>query len=285
MAVDDVSIQIDKGEIYGFLGLNGAGKTTTIRMLLGMIKPSSGKIYLFGRRMGFRADVWKRVGYMVETTAAYPYLTVKENLKVFALYHGQRDGSRVETIMDQLSISRYAHTQAGELSMGNLQRLGLAKALLNSPEVLILDEPLNGLDPAGIVEMRQMMLELTHWGTTILISSHILAEISKIATRIGIIHEGRLQTELTTAHLDQSLLKKYIVDTPDNTSALVYLKEKGIRVDFNEESKLVITDKAAFENPEGISVLLVNAGFPPREIFPYKEDLESFFLRAIRHNG
>ena len=148
VAVNEVSIHIEEGEIYGFLGLNGAGKTTTIRMLLGMIKPTQGSFQLFGQESPITPDVWNEVGYLVESPHAYPNLSVTENLRVYAKLRGLEKERIAETI-DHLGLTRYQNIRAKNLSMGNQQRLGIAKALMHRPKLLILDEPINGLDPAA----------------------------------------------------------------------------------------------------------------------------------------
>ena len=211
-AVDRVSLGVKKGEIYGFLGLNGAGKTTTIRMLLGMINPSEGKAYINGKRVSpAEKKIWEKVGYMVEIPYAYPELTVKENLEMFRKLRFINETDAIEKIMDKLNLKQYKDVKARHLSQGNAQRLGIAKALLHNPEILILDEPSNGLDPAGIVEIRELLISLAlNEGKTIFISSHILAEISKIAGRIGIIHNGKLIKETDALQLDKERLKNLI---------------------------------------------------------------------------
>src|SRR5699024_7356346 len=191
-AVKDVSISIDKGEIYGFIGLNGSGKTTTIRMLLGMIKPSTGVCHIKGKKVtSSNHEIWKSVGHIVETPHSYPELTVTENLEICRRLRLVEDSSAVDKVMAQLNLTRYANKKAGNLSLGNAQRLGIAKALIHSPDILILDEPMNGLDPSGIVEVRELLQDLAfNKGVTILLSSHQLNEVAMIATTIGIIHEG-----------------------------------------------------------------------------------------------
>src|SRR2546423_4444047 len=160
-AVDSVDIGVDAGEIYALLGLNGAGKTTTIRMLLGMIRPSGGAVMLWGTPVAPSArSVWSRVGYLVETPAAYPELTVRENLEVVRRLRGVTDRGAVDTVIERLDLTRYADRRARTLSLGNAQRLGLAKALIHRPDLLILDEPANGLDPAGVVEIRHLLRDL-----------------------------------------------------------------------------------------------------------------------------
>lgn len=194
-AVDGIDLEIRRGEIYGFLGRNGAGKTTTIRMLLGLIRPSAGTVQVFGRRIGGSQDWLGRVGSLVESATAYPNLTVAENLDLQRrLTRAPRAAARVA--MEQLGLTPYADRRAGRLSLGNKQRLSLARALVHSPDLLILDEPANALDPAGIVEVRELLRALAHeHGTAVFMSSHILAEVAHLADRIGIVDAGRLIEE------------------------------------------------------------------------------------------
>src|SRR5690625_812506 len=217
-AVKNITLNIHKGEIYGFIGLNGAGKTTTIRMLLGLIKPTHGTSYINGKKItSTNYQIWDHVGHIVETPHSYPELTVKENLEIFQQLRMVLEPHAVPKVMDQLHLSRYAQTKAGNLSLGNAQRLGIAKALLHSPEILILDEPMNGLDPAGIMEIRELLQDLAFSkGVTILISSHLLSEITKIATKVGIIHEGQMIQEIKSNTLNQLLHKHLAIDTRNN---------------------------------------------------------------------
>jgi ABC-type multidrug transport system ATPase subunit len=193
LAVDSLDLDVRRGEIYGFLGRNGAGKTTTIRMLLGLIRPSGGEVTVLGRRIvPGETEVFGRVGYLVESATAYPNLTVRENLDIQRRLTGAR-ASATASAIEQLRLGEYADRRAGQLSLGNKQRLSLARALLHAPEVLVLDEPANALDPAGIVEIRQLLRSLAEeHGVTVFMSSHILAEVAHLADRIGIVHEGRL---------------------------------------------------------------------------------------------
>jgi len=201
-AVDELALDVRRGEIYGFLGRNGAGKTTTIRMLLGLIRPTSGEVRVLGQRVRGGDQRWlARVGFLVESQSAYPNLTVRENLDIQRRLTGAPSTAVAESI-ERLALGSYADRRAGQLSLGNKQRLSLARALLHSPEVLLLDEPANGLDPAGIVEVRNLLRSLADdRGVTVFMSSHILAEVAHLADRIGIVHEGRLIEESSREEL------------------------------------------------------------------------------------
>jgi ABC-2 type transport system ATP-binding protein len=196
VAVNALELSVRRGEIYGFLGRNGAGKTTTIRMLLGLIRPSAGEVEVLGHRVQAGDQRWLgRVGFLVESASAYPNLTVRENLETQRRLTGAPAEATQRTI-ELLGLGAYADRVGGKLSLGNKQRLSLARALVHSPELLILDEPANGLDPAGIVEVRRLLRRLAdEQGVTVFMSSHILAEVAHLADRIGILHEGRLIEE------------------------------------------------------------------------------------------
>lgn len=287
LAVDDVTVSVKKGEIYGFLGLNGAGKTTTIRMLLGMIRPTSGVCYLNGKKVSHKENkIWGKVGYMVEAPASYPELTVQENLELACRLRQINDQQAVSRVMEQLKLTAYKNKKAIHLSLGNGQRLGIAKALLHQPEILILDEPANGLDPAGIVEIRELLQDLAHNnGTTIFISSHILSEIAKLATKIGIIHHGRLIQEVASHQLEDMLMKRLVIDSNNNQVARKILANANYQVDFTDSKHLQITTHQAVSHPEKIAELLVKEGMPPSMLLVEEEDLETYFLRIIGTRG
>lgn len=249
-ALDNISIQVNQGEIYGFLGLNGAGKTTLIRVLLGMIKPDKGKVNLFGKTLTANFNQWNEIGYLVETPNAYPNLSVAENLKVYYQLRALSKPKLIADIITKLKLSDYAHTQAKHLSLGNQQRLGLAKALMHEPKLLILDEPINGLDPEGIVEVRNLLREFAHKGSTVFLSSHILGEISKMANRIAIIHKGKLIQELTTKELTERLIKKIVIKTNDNQNAINHLINSNYQALLNENNEIEIFDSHAISTPE-----------------------------------
>jgi ABC-2 type transport system ATP-binding protein len=294
-AVDNVSLRVGRGEIYAFLGLNGAGKTTTIRMLLSMIRPSAGVAFLLGRPVHADARaLWAQVGYLVETPHAYPELTVRENLEVFRRLRGLRDANVVDRTIERLALTPYADRRAGTLSLGNAQRLGLAKALLQNPALLLLDEPANGLDPAGVVEVRDLLRELAHErGVTIFLSSHLLGEVARIATRFGVIHQGRLLEELSAAEMERQRARWLLVDARDRAGARATLRSAGLVVESctgNESSgnepsgiagALCLSDAHAIAHPEEVARRLVEQGIDLTRLSVEEEDLESQFLRLV----
>ncbi len=286
-AVDGLSLRVAEGEIYAFLGLNGAGKTTTIRMLLGMIKPTCGSATVLGKRvrLGSR-EPWAQVGYLVEMPHAYPELTVYENLEVARRLHPGTERKAISQVIERLGLAAYADRKAGILSQGNAQRLGLAKALLHDPKLILLDEPANGLDPAGIVEIRALLLELTRQeGVTVFMSSHILAEVSRLAKRIGIIHEGRLLQEMDVAELERNRRSRLLVGTRDLESACKVLTGAGYPGKILPDGILELNQTTAIERPEDIASLLVQAGTPPSRLVVEEEELEQYFLRLVGANG
>jgi len=286
-AVTNMSLNVRKGEIYGFLGLNGAGKTTTIRMLLGMIRPTSGVVFIKGKKVfADNTELWKSIGSLVEIPFSYPNLTVRENLEIIRHLRFLADNQSVDKVIDKLQLGSYRNIKAKNLSLGNAQRLGLAKALIHNPEILILDEPTNGLDPAGIFEIREMLSDLAaHQGVTIFISSHILGEISRFATRIGIIHEGKLLQEVNTDQLDKFDRKRLLVNSKDIKAACAVLIQNGYTVSETDNDLIEISGKEAIKKPDIIATIMVNAGCPPILLQVMEEDLESYFLRVIGLKG
>jgi len=286
-AVEQLSLQVMEGEIYAFLGLNGAGKTTTIRMLLGMIRPTGGTVTVLQTRvrLGSRKP-WESVGYLVEIPYAYPELTVLENLEVARRLHPGAPPKTVDQVIERLNLSAYANRRAGTLSQGNAQRLGIAKALLHNPRLLILDEPANGLAPAGIVEIRQLLLELTRQqGVTVFMSSHILAEVSRLAQRIGIIHQGRLLQELNIDELERNRRRRLLIQTRDPEKARAALAAAGRLAGASENGFIELIDPPSIDYSDQIASLLVQAGAPPTQLIIEEEDLEQYFLRLVGMNG
>jgi len=286
-AVEHLSLRVAEGEIYAFLGLNGAGKTTTIRMLLGMIKPTTGcaKVLNTTVQLGSR-EPWGSVGYLVEIPHCYPELSVYENLEVARRLHPGTPREAVNRIIERMGLSAYADRPAGTLSQGNAQRLGLAKALIHNPKLIFLDEPANGLDPAGIVEIRELLLELTReQGVTVFMSSHILAEVARLAQRIGIIHKGNLIQELNMDELERNRKRRLLLRTRDVESAHRSLMNAGRIPVILSDGTIELKDSSSINCPDDINCLLVNTGTPPTQLMVEEEELEQYFLRLIGMKG
>ncbi|MFN2138616.1 MAG: ABC transporter ATP-binding protein [Candidatus Promineifilaceae bacterium] len=285
-AVADLSLHVAQGEIYAFLGLNGAGKTTTIRMLLGLVGPTAGSAAVLGERVAGGRGPWHAVGYLVERPHAYPELTVRENLDAARRLRPGTSPLAVEWAIEQLGLTAYADRRSGTLSQGNAQRLGLAKALLHDPRLLILDEPANGLDPAGIVEIRHLLRRLADdQGVAIFISSHILGEVTRLADRVGIIHEGRLLQELSRAELEGQRRRWLHIQVRQPLAAQRALAAAGYSAAMDNgalpRAGLHLVDERALARPEQIATLLVQSGNPPAMLAVEQEELEQYFLRLV----
>jgi ABC-2 type transport system ATP-binding protein len=286
LAVDGVNLRVASGEIYAFLGLNGAGKSTTIRMLLGMIRPTHGHVELFGERVRAEATrLWRRVGHLVDTAIAYPELTVRENLDIARRLQAVADAAVVDRTIEQLGLSAYADRRAGVLSLGNLQRLALARALLHDPQLLVLDEPTNGLDPAGVIEVRELLRTLAHErGVTVFMSSHILAEVDRLATRVGIVHRGRLIEELDSDALEHHRDQRLEVGARHLDVAEQALRASGFaplrRTVDGGSTVLELREPRAIDAPEDIAHLLVQVNAQPTRLAITRETLEDHFIRV-----
>jgi ABC-2 type transport system ATP-binding protein len=224
LAVDDVSMTVRRGEVYGFLGPNGAGKTTTLRMMLGLIRPTAGTASVLGRPAG-RPDVTDRVGALVEGPGFYPYLSGRDNLRVLAQARGLADGF-VDDALVRVDLTDRGDDKYKRYSLGMKQRLGVAAALMGDPELIVLDEPTNGLDPAGMQDMRALVVELARGGQTVLLSSHLLAEVQEICDRVGVINGGRLLRESTVAELRGDAMLR-VRATPEDAVLAVAMRAAG----------------------------------------------------------
>jgi ABC-2 type transport system ATP-binding protein len=250
------------------------------------VKPTSGHVEIFGERIGPKTrSLWRRVGHLVESAAAYGELTVRENLELFRRLHELPDGRAVDRVLERLGLGESARRRAGELSLGNLQRLALARALLPDPDLLVLDEPANGLDPAGIVEVRELLRSLSaERGVTVFLSTHVLSEVDRLATRIGIVHRGRVIEELRAAELDRLRRRRLRIRVRDLERGVGILRAAGFepvragatdaRADWIE-----LHEDRALERPEDAARLLVEGGAPPFRLAVEQEDIEDYFLR------
>jgi ABC-type multidrug transport system ATPase subunit len=277
LAVDDVALDVREGDVYGFLGANGSGKTTTVRMLLGLVLATSGEIDLLDRRMPRDASVvLPRVGALVEGPAAYGHLSGRANLMLLDASGpgGPRRTrrARVDAALEQVGLAEVAGRKVRAYSLGMRQRLGLGAALLRTPRLLVLDEPTNGLDPQGIAEIRALLLGLHARGTTVFLSSHLLAEVEQMCTRVGVLDRGRLVLQDDLATLRQPT-GRTVVRTPDVGAAHALLDGRVEQVDGD---RLVVrrADAAA------LNALLVDAGVRVSELGPERRTLEQVVLEA-----
>ncbi|CAM4512579.1 ABC-2 type transport system ATP-binding protein [Paenibacillus endophyticus] len=228
-AVSNLNLKIEKGDIYGFLGPNGAGKTTTIRMLLGLIKPSNGSVHIFGQPLNKeKLSILRRVGSLVEYPSYYGHLSATDNLEAIRRILGA-PAARITEVLDIVGLSKEARRPVKGFSLGMKQRLGIASALLGSPELLLLDEPTNGLDPSGILEIRELIKQMPkQHGITVLISSHLLSEVELTAGTVGIIRQGELVFQDTIAHLHQQAQGSMSLIVSEPEQALATLLQQGI---------------------------------------------------------
>jgi ABC-type multidrug transport system ATPase subunit len=285
LAVNDLSLDIHRGDIFGFLGPNGAGKTTTIRMLFGLITPTSGQIEILGKTLEQnRAQVLPHVGALIETPALYLYMSGRDNLRAVAASLGGVPTARIDAVLDIVGLRGRQKDRVRTYSLGMKQRLGVAIALLQDPDILVLDEPANGLDPAGIVEMRDLMHSLSAEGKTVFISSHILSEVQQICTRVAIISQGRLIKETTI----EDLLRgdgTFSVQVENTQDALFLIKQEPWGRDAHIDEHNVIITSAPNNRGRDLNLFLVKAGFAPDSLSQPTEDLERIFLELTGTKG
>ncbi|ENK0837722.1 ABC transporter ATP-binding protein [Clostridium botulinum] len=279
--VDNINMNIKKGEIYGFLGRNGAGKTTTLRMIMGLISPTKGEYELFGKKMGDR-EVFGRIGAIIETPGFYPNLTARENLDIHRRLMGIPNKEYVDEALEIVGLTNYdiKKKKVKKYSLGMKQRLGVARALLHKPELLILDEPTNGLDPVGIKEMRETLLDLNKKKEiTILVSSHILGEIQQLATKIGIIHNGKLLEEIDYKSFEKKN-RHYINLRVDNDKRAVTILEKSMNIkdyEVTEPNKIRIYEM--LDKSNDIAKKMISEGVDVYEVNVMNDTLEDYFVR------
>jgi ABC-type multidrug transport system ATPase subunit len=273
VAVDGLSIRVHRGEVYGFLGPNGAGKTTTLRILLGLVRPTSGTALVLGRAPGAPQGLIK-IGALVETPAFYPFLSGRDNLRVLAGHAGVPE-TRIHVVLAEVDLTGRAGDRFGTYSLGMKQRLGLAAALLKDPELLILDEPTNGMDAAGVAEMRTFIRNLGQNGRTVLLSSHLMSEVEQICDRVGVIHAGRLVGEGTLDEL-RGRASLRVHAEPLETAARVAASLASVeQVAVDDGALLITSDPSA---AAAINRALVEAGIAVNELRLKRASLEQVFL-------
>lgn len=279
LAVDAVSLEVRRGEVFGFLGPNGAGKTTTIGMLLGLIRPTSGRAILLGHDIQREPEAaLRRVGAMLETPAFYPYLSGRNNLRVLAAAAGL-PATRIDAVLQTVEMEQRARDRFRTYSQGMKQRLALAAALLGAPEVIILDEPTNGLDPAGTVEIRQLIRTLAEQGQTIFLCSHQLHEVEQVCQRVAILKQGRVLALGPVAELLKQGQGVQVRVLGDSTPALELLRTIPWIGGVKQEGDLLLIDVPSSRAPE-VNALLASQSIPVAEIRARTESLEAFFLEV-----
>lgn len=279
LAVNNLNLEVRRGDIFGFLGPNGAGKTTTIRMALGLITPTAGSVEIFGQDVfRERAKILPRVGALIETPALYLYLSGRDNLRALGSTLGGVPAARIDEVLGLVGLTGRQKDKVRTYSLGMKQRLGVAMALLQEPELLILDEPTNGMDPAGIVEMRDLMHTLARSGKTIFVSSHLLAEVQQICTRVAIIGQGKLITESSVAELTRGQ-GDFRVSVEDASAALALVQAQS----WGKDAHLELDGTLVTRGPDGtgraLNLFLSQAGFVPDTLERSVQDLEQVFLQ------
>lgn len=287
--VNSVDMHVEKGKIYGLLGKNGAGKTTTMCMLLNLTSPSSGEILLFGKNPGkYSTEVYSKIGSIIETPGFYENLTAYENLKVLAKLRGNYNPKNINLVLEMVNLENAKSKKFKDFSLGMKQRLGIAAAIMHTPELLILDEPINGLDPIGIKEIRTLLKRLTHeFGITILISSHILSEIENIADIIGFMDEGVLIEEISKEDLFKRLDKFVEFEVSDIDLACEILKKLELKENYDfiiDRNEGILRLYSCMELRDRFNAIFVNSGINVKKVNLCEENLENFFLRMIQNN-
>ena len=278
-SVSHLNIHVKKGRIYGLLGRNGAGKTTTMRMLLGLTAPTSGEVTIFGKHFqGNEKNILPRIGCLIESPGLYGNMSAYDNLAVKCRLFGINDKRYIENILKTVGLSNVGKKKTKHFSLGMKQRLGIGMALVGEPDLLLLDEPINGLDPQGIAEIRDMIFKLRdEQNMTIIISSHILEELSKIATHYGIIHNGTLVQEITKEELMQRCGERMEIFLDDPKQALPVLDQMGFK-NYQVTDKNTIHIYERLDESAAVNMELAKAGVSVRGIGITSEELENYFL-------
>ncbi len=277
-AVDSVNIHVRQGDIYGLIGRNGAGKTTLMRMISGLAAPTSGRFFLFGEEGARAGKIMNRVGALIEEPGIYADMSAYGNLHAKCIALGLRDKGTERRLLEIVGLADTGKKPVGKFSLGMKQRLGIALALVGEPDLVILDEPINGLDPQGIAEVRETIERLNRERRiTFIISSHILGELSKFATNYGIIHRGRLLQELSGEELFEKCSRKILLSTPDAPAATTVLEEIGI-TNYRVTERETVEIYERLEETAEINAALSSAGIPVNGISVRNQELEDYFL-------
>lgn len=278
-AVNQVSLTLNRGEIYGFIGRNGAGKTTFLKMVSGLTFPTNGKIELFGEDCSKNPNLFNRIGVLIEAPGLYGNMTGFQNLKAKCIAYGIKDDSYIKSLLSFVGLSDTGKKKAKNFSLGMKQRLGIAMALIGDPDLLVLDEPINGLDPQGIVEVRDTILKLNkEKNITIIISSHILEELSKIASNYGIIHQGKLIQELTKEELLNRCSEHIEIKTAQTREACTILEEALNIHNYKVVDTNTIHIQERLQESGAINMTLAAKGIQVNSISTTSDDLETYFL-------
>jgi ABC-2 type transport system ATP-binding protein len=284
VAVDRVDLTVEPGDVYGYLGPNGAGKTTSLRMMLGLIRPTSGSVRLFGRDPMLGVRALDGVAGFVEAPRFYPYLSGRKNLELLAAFDGN-GASRIDEVLDGVELRDRAGDRVGAYSHGMCQRLGIAAALLRAPRLLLLDEPTTGLDPAGMRDMRVLVRRLAEGGITVVLSSHQLTEVEEVCNRVAIIRSGRIAYEGSLGELRRTTAGGHRLRTTDQARALAVCRAQPGIVDAeladDGEVSFVGDERAVGE----LSVALVEAGVAITALVPQRATLEDLFFRFTEGDG
>ena len=273
-----VNMNINKGDIYGFIGKNGAGKTTFMRVILSLTYPKSGEVKLFGDKT--IQEVGLKVGSLIEAPGLYKSLTAEQNLQRFSTLYGA-DESKIPEILKMVGLGDTGKKKAKDFSLGMRQRLGIAIALLGDPELLLLDEPINGLDPEGIKDIRDLILKLNkEKGITFLISSHLLDELGKIVTKYGIINNGEMIEEIDAEELREKCKQKLTIEV-DDTDKAMKIASKIVKEENLSANKHIITVDGEVSKAAELNTALVKGGIAVKSIYPNSDSLEEYFMKRI----
>ena len=297
IAVNSINMHVEQGKIYGLLGKNGAGKTTTMCMLLNLTYPTNGEILLFGKNpKKHPKEIYSKIGSIIETPGFYENLTAYENLKIISKLRGHYNPNNIQLVLKMVNLENEKSKKFKDFSLGMKQRLGIAAAIMHNPELLILDEPINGLDPFGIKEIRTLLQKLSQeYGITILISSHILSEIENITDIIGVMDEGTLIEEFTKEELNKKLNKYVEFEVSNIDLAIKILKNIKLKEnkDFtysnksntnNNSTKGTIYLHSNIELRDKFNKLFVNSGINVKKVNLCEENLEDFFTKMVSNN-